>query len=688
MRLFASALLLLAVLPPAFPKKVLTHETMWLMKRVSAPKVSPDGRWIVFTLLTPSYDRQQQSSDLWIVPADGSAPPRQLTATKGGEGGVAWSPDSKRLAFTAKREGDDAAQVYVLDLDLGGEARRVTSLSTGADTPIWRPDGQALLFSSRVYPGAADDEANRKAEAERKQRKYNARVYTAFPIRYWDRWLDERRPTLLVQTLEEGAKPKDLLAGSRLAEEAGFGGKLSSGGESLPAAWTPGGDAVVFAATVDRHRTAYAQARMNLYRAPATGGEPVALTNDDGAYDSPVFAPGGKTLYALFEPINSQVYNLTRLARFAWNGAQVSERRVLSQDLDRSVDAFCVAPDGREVYLLAEEAGHTKLFTVSAGHGGVRKAVDTALGIYTDLSMGGATLAGLWQSVSHPAEVVRLDLSAGRHTAVTAFNAAAAAEIDLPPLRHFWFTSRRGRRIHNMVALPPGFSEANKYPLFVLMHGGPANMWRDQFFLRWNYHLLASPGYVLLLTDYSGSTGYGEQFAQFIQGDPLAGPADEINEAADEAIRLFPFIDASRQAAGGASYGGHLANWMQATTTRYRCLISHAGLVNLESQWGTSDVIYHREMTSLGPVWEQGPVWREQNPARRAANFKTPMLVTIGEKDYRVPLNNSIENWSLLQRLRVPSKLVVFPEENHWIQDGENSRFFYQQVLDWLKTYL
>jgi dipeptidyl aminopeptidase/acylaminoacyl peptidase len=220
------------------------------------------------------------------------------------------------------------------------------------------------------------------------------------------------------------------------------------------------------------------------------------------------------------------------------------------------------------------------------------------------------------------------------------------------------------------------------------MHGGPHNMWRDNWGLRWNYFMLSRPGYVVLLTNYSGSTGFGEAFAQSIQGDPFKGPGNEINEAADEAIRLYGFVDGSRQAAAGASYGGHLANWMQATTTRYKVLVSHAGLINLESQWGTSDTIYSREVSNGGPVWEQGAIWREQNPIRFAANFKTPILISVGENDFRVPLNQTLENWSVLQRLRIPSKLIVWPDENHWILKGENSRYWYQELHAWLKKYL
>jgi dipeptidyl aminopeptidase/acylaminoacyl peptidase len=297
-------------------------------------------------------------------------------------------------------------------------------------------------------------------------------------------------------------------------------------------------------------------------------------------------------------------------------------------------------------------------------------------------------LYATWESASSPAEVALISPQNGKGMVLTRFNAARVARLDLPRIESFWFTSSRGKRIHSFVVRPPGFDASKKYPLFVVIHGGPHGMWRDQFFIRWNYHLLAAPGYVLLLTNYSGSTGFGEAFARSIQGDPLKGPADEINEAADAAIREFRFIDGQRQCAGGASYGGHLSNWLQGTTTRYKCLVSHAGLVNLEAQWGTSDTIYSREVNMGGPPWKQGAVWRDQNPIRLAENFRTPVLVTIGENDFRVPLNNSLEYWSALQRMKVPSRLIVFPDENHWIQKGENSRLFYSELAAWLARWL
>ncbi|HYP52375.1 MAG TPA: S9 family peptidase [Pyrinomonadaceae bacterium] len=680
----------LGVAQPSATKPI-THETMWLMKRVGAPVPSPDGKWVVFSLVEPAYDESAQTTDLWVVPSDGSAKPRRLTATKGGESGAAWSPDSRRLAFSARREGDEAAQIYVLDVAGGGEAVRVTSLTLGARGPQWRPDGQAILFTSNVYPGAADEEANKKIAAERKTQKYRARAYDGFPVRRWDRWLEDTKPRLFVQSLEPGARAVNLLADTNLVKQSGFAGRETNSGEELDPVWSPDGQTVVFNASTRANTAAYAFYGTHLFRVDARGGgEPVQITNGDNEYSSPAFSPDGRALYSLTASQAGKVYYLTRLAKFSWPSP--GQPVVLTAGFDRAVSNFAVAPDSKTIYLTAEDAGLEKLYTVPAAGGEVRLAFDMTRGTYTNLRVPARApstiLIANWESSTNPSELVRIDARANTHRALTDFNSQRAAEIDWQPLRHFWFTSRGGKRVHNMIALPPDFDENKRYPLLVLMHGGPHTMWRDQFFLRWNYHLLAQPGYVVLLTNYTGSTGFGERFAQDIQGDPFKTPADEINQAADEAGRQFKFVDASRACAGGASYGGHLANWLQATTTRYKCLISHAGLINVESQWGTSDIIYHREVGAGGPVWEQGAVWREQNPIRFAANFKTPILLTVGENDFRVPLNQTLENWSVLQRQRVPSRLVVFPEENHWIQKGENSRYFYQEVHAWLKKYL
>ncbi len=669
--------------------EIITHESMWLMKRVGAPIPSPDGKWVVFSLVEPAYDEKDQVSDLWIVPADGSAKPRRLTASKAGESGATWSPDGKKIAFSAKRDGDEAAQIYVLNVTEGGEAIRVTNVSTGARNPQWRPDGNAILFASSVYPNTMNDEDNKKVAADRKNRKYKARVFDTFPVRNWDKWIDEMQTHLFVQELKEGAKAKDLLAGTKLVAEKGFGGAIGSGNDEIAASWTPDGESVVFAATTDRTNAAFAETTMQIYQAFTRGGEPRQITKADGSFGRPTFSPDGQTLYATFSPNTEKVFNLTRLVTI---DVISGIHKVLTANFDGSVGSYAFSPDSKTIYLTSEDAGLEKIYSMAASGGEVKQAIEQTKGVYTNLTIPAKASATMifasWDSAINPPEIFRINPNDKSQKALTEFNKEALAKWDVASPEHFWFTSKGGNKIHNMIVKPPKFDASKKYPMIVLMHGGPHTMWRDNWGMRWNYHMIASPGYVVVLTNYVGSTGFGEKFAQGIQGDPLKTPADEINQAADEAIKKYSFIDAGRQCAAGASYGGHLANWLQASTTRYKCLVSHAGLVSLDSQWGTSDSIYGREKNLGGPFWEGANIWKEQSPSSYAKNFKTPVLVTVGEQDFRVPLNNTLEYWSILQRQKVPSRLIVFPEENHWILKGENSRFFYTELHGWFKKWL
>ncbi len=670
-------------------KRVPTHEDIWLMKRVGAPRVSPDGRWIVVSVVEPAYEDNAQLSDLWLIDTTARNSTRRLTSTRRPEQGVVWSSDSRRIVFSAQRDGDDTSQIYMLDFAAGGEAQRLTDLSGGARGAVFSRDGRMLAFITLMYPGARSEGINREMLEAQRARKANVRIYDSFPIRAWDRWLDERQPRVMLQKLDaDGAadgKPRDLMLDSAMLASKGYAGRQSDTGEEMDLEFTPDGKSVVFTATTNRDAAAYAFTDAQLFAVDIAGGEPRRITQGSDVWSMPHFTPDGRTLLAIREATGKSVYNPAKLAALEWPNPSVP--RIVSADLDRAVSSFAVTPRSDLVYFSAEDAGSEKLFLVRLAGGGVRPLFKVGNGSFTNLVIPEraphVALYANWESASSPGEV-SLVVQGGQAVTLTKFNRQRAEQLDLPKIEPFWFTSRRGKRIHSFIVRPPGFDPAKKYPLFVVIHGGPHGMWRDQFFIRWNYHLLAAPGYVLLLTNYSGSTGFGEEFARSIQGDPLKGPAEEINEAADAAIREFGFIDGSRQCAGGASYGGHLANWLQGTTTRYRCLVSHAGLVNLEAQWGTSDTIYSREVNLGGPPWEQGAVWRDQNPIRRAANFRTPVLVTVGENDYRVPLNNTLEYWSALQRMQVPSRLIVFPDENHWIQKGEDSRLFYAEIASWL----
>jgi len=543
-----------------------------------------------------------------------------------------------------------------------------------------------------MWNGATDEESNRRAAADKRAAKSRVRIYETFPIRNFDVWNEDATLQMWIVDVDGDRKSRSLLAGSKLAAMRGFGAGASG------AAWAPDGQSVVFVASDKREASAREYVTTHIYQVPVGGGEPRRITPASVDAGAPDFSPDGKTVcFSASDPTPS-IYHLNRLGCAAWPTAgSTLAVNVITKDFDRSVGTWAFTPDSRVIYFTAEDRGHERLFGVAAAGGSVSPPISVPEawdGVLTNIQIArkAPILVANLGSAVRPAEIVSTTLpfssSASFFAMLSSFNTAKSGGIDWQPLREFTFTSRNGREIHNFIALPPNFDPSRKYPLFVLIHGGHANMWRDEITYRWNYHLLAQPGFVVLMTDYRGSTGYGEKFTLDILGDPLKGPADDVNDAADEAIKRFAYIDGTRQCAGGASYGGHLANWLAGTTTRYKCIVSHAGLATLDMQWATSDGIYHRELMMGGPFWANPAKWNEQNPLAMAGNFKTPVLLSVGELDYRVPHGNTLAMYSALQRMNVPSRLVMFPDEGHWILKPQNSAFWYAEVAAWLKKWL
>ena len=657
-------------------KRSITQEVIWLMRRVGAPLASPDGQWLATSVIEPAYDSTREFADIWLVAADGHEPPRRLTSGPGLKVAPAWSPDGTQLAYVAKGTEDAVAQVYMLTI-ANGTTRRITNWHAAVRSPRWRPDGGAILFEATEAP---------KPDSARKS---PARIYDTMPVRFWNRWLDEYRAHPFVIELRAGAAPVDLLQGTRFAASPGFRGIFKTTErdtiESLQAQWAPDGKSVVFAAQVNADAMMHTEVYTSLFQVDAAGGEPVPLTAAGESFSEPKFSPVGDTLYAIRKRWATD-YVSTRLARLSWPSA--SGATIVTGQWDRVIAGYAIAPDGETIYLDAADDGFQQVLKLPAAGGMPEPMVKMERGAYRTVVPVTGGLAALHETALQPPEIVRLG---SPHTPLTRFNADRLEAIDAPAPIHFRFTAGNGKRIHNLLFRPAGFDPAKKYPIITLIHGGPAAMSTDEFSYSafWFHpHLLASPGYAVLMTNYTGSIGFGEPFASAVEKDVLRGPAQELLDAIREAASRFDFIDASRQAAVGGSYGGYLVNWLNGHTDQFKCIVCHVGPFNNESQYGTNDGGIDRETRMGGPIWEGGGQWNDQNPFRYAQNFNTPMLVSHGERDFRVPLNEGLANFKLLQRRKIPSRFIVFPDEGHMFGNGENARLYWEEVRAWLARFL
>jgi dipeptidyl aminopeptidase/acylaminoacyl peptidase len=611
------------------------------------------------------------------VPTSGGEP-RQLT-TSGKDEGARWSPDGKRLAFLSTRSG--AQQIYLIAL-VGGEASQLTSVSGGAENIVWSPDGARLAFTSRVFPDCKDDACNAKRVKAQGESKVKARAYDRLLYRHWTEWSDGRRGHLFVVSLA-GRATTDLTPG------ADYDLPPVQREGPHPIAFSPDSKEIAFVAVTDAVEATSTNGDIFTVASDGSSTSPKRLTTGPGFDGGPAYSPDGRTLAFRSQArpgIESDRWRLMRYDRPSGTTAEVSP------DFDCSVEALAWSPDSSTLYFNAEDRTYEPIFSVPATGGTPRSLTPDSYNSEWALSANGKQLVMARSSQSAPAELVASAIDGSTTTILTHHNKELLGKLDLPLAEHFTFAGAGGTEIHAMLLRPPAFDPAKTYPVVMILHGGPETMFGDTWSYRWNTQMFAGPGYAVLMIDRHGSTGFGQVFTDSIQDDWGGKPYQDLMTGLDAALAKFPFLDSTRVAAAGASYGGYMVDWMAAQSKgRFKVLVSHAGVYDLTSMYGATEELWFPEAEFKGTPWTSGEVYDRWSPHLRAAAFgqhKTPTLVTAGELDFRVPYTQSLEFFTALQRQSVPSRLIVFPDEGHWILKPENSAYWYQEVLAWIRKYL
>ncbi len=660
------------------PRRAMTVDDLWSMQRVGAPALSPDGRWAAFAVTTFSKEENKGDSDLWLVPTDASAPARRLTFNVGTDASPTWSPDGTRLAFVSKR-GDNPAQIHVLPIS-GGEAEAVTAMPVAASDPRWFPDGKRIAFLAATWPDLNGDlDAVKKRLEEQKKDKTKAQASESRAFRYWDHALTDSTVTHVFAVDLDSRGVRDLFPGwSRWWDFEGAEGYWDLAPDGSEIVWSAN-------ATDLPHRTL----NFDLWAATLhpnehgfEAGTPRNLTADHPADDlRPRYTRDGRRI--VFGR-GRRVEVDPDFIRLAVLDRTTGVARELAPDWDASPSAWTQTPDGTTILFHAQERGRTHLYAIPA-EGGTPRIVVRGGNTAGAAAGPRGVVVYTRDTMTEPAELQVTSLTGKSVRPLTAFNAARVAVLDLGTVRDVTFPGAGGAPVQMFVVLPPGFDAARRWPLLQVIHGGPHGASLDQFHYRWNAALLASQGHVVALVNFHGSTGFGQSFAESILGAHGDKPFDDIMRSTDWLIAQG-YVDETRMAAAGGSYGGYLVDWILGHTDRFAALVSHAGVYDLMAQFA-SDATWGRSNNYGATPWEDPARIDRWSPNRFAAHFKTPTLVLHGEKDFRVPVTQGIELHGVLTAKGVPSRLVIFPDENHWILKPQSAARWWSELFAWLDRY-
>lgn len=671
--------LALSVTVCAADKRPITPQDLWAVKRLGSPALSPDGKTAVFTVQDWSIEKNKGTTSLWLVDVAGGAP-RRLTNAPVSDSGPAWSPDGTRMAFTSKRGDDENASLYVINL-AGGEPEKILELPYGVAQPKWMPDGTGVIVATSVIPelagsfAKADLAAMKKEIKRRKDSKVTAKATEDRQYRYWDHWLTDNLADRLVLVNVATKEYRDLTPKwDRLFQTSG----------DVNYDISPDGKRVALAVNVTPPPYSdFLNVDIHLVPTDGSGGMRNVTTENKGDDDIPTFAPDGKSL--LFARTEVP-YGNGESAKLWRHDLATGRNTPVTDALDYSITGAEFSADGKTLWTTAEDKGVVPVFRLNADGSGLTAVYQE--GSSTSLVTAGGSIVFLNDTTSRPNELFALDAATGAVRQLTHFNDELMAGLDLGKVEGYWFTGAAGDQIHGWLVLPPGYDPKKTYPLVQLMHGGPHTMNRDSFSFRWNTHVFAAPGYIVTWVNRHGSTGFGEKFAQSILNEWGDKPLEDILKSTDHLLQRFPNIDPKRMAAAGGSYGGYMAAWVAGHTDRFAALINHAGVNDFITQYGADVTPYGFTQVLGGTPWKNPEGMQRNNPTTYAKNFKTPMLVIHGELDYRVPYVNGTALYQILQSMGVPSRLVIFPNENHWVLTPQNAIYWHWEMQGWLSRYI
>ncbi|HEX7020967.1 MAG TPA: S9 family peptidase [Gemmatimonadaceae bacterium] len=683
--LAAGAALLLAGPVSAQQKHVLTFEDFVGMRAVGDPQPSPDGATILYSVRTADVTANRRTTRTYAIPTAGGSP-RQFPSDDANVAEARWSLDGKHVAFIT---GD---QLWVSDAD-GGNRRQLTTLNGGATGPAWSPASDMIAFTSGVYPECTTDACNAAKDKAKADSKVKAHIADQLMFRHWTAWDEGTRSHLFVVPVNGGA-PRDLVPGARYDIPPGpFGG-------SEGYAFSPDGKEIAYTAK-DQGRADAWTTDLNLYTIAVAGGQPTVITaSNRGADQNPVYSPDGK--YIAYSSQKTPGYESDRARLMLYDRASKTSRELLPT-WDRNADAYFFAPDMHAIYVNTTDAAREKLyrFALESTPSGVKAApAQVVVGEHNNagvaMSQDGRTLVWLRDAAERPAEVWAastgaLAMSPNAAHAVTHENDAAVSQLALNPAEDFWFTGADGAREQGFVIKPPNWQSGRKYPVILLIHGGPQGAWLDQWHGRWNYQMFAATGAGLVIINPRGSTGYGQKFVADVSKHWGSTPYTDLMRGLDAALARNSWMDRSALGAAGGSYGGYMVDWIAGHTNRFKALVSHAGPFNLENMATATEELWFPDWEYVGPFWNPTAMatqYRVYSPHLYVKNFKTPTLVTGGELDFRVPYTEDLSMFTALQRMNVPSRLVIFPDEGHWIGKPQNQRLWWNEVQGWLEKYL